>query len=1218
MRKWLIILSSGITAFLVLLILSCYYLLSTQSGAIFLASQAQKQLGGTLVIGEIRGKILDRLELDDILFSSPDTGEIRLKHLILDWKSSDLLHLNFHILKLSASGVSYAPPKQEEKKKKPKSNVPIILPDLVLPITVEIDKLAITDFSIISKTNQSSLLLHSAILSLYWDTTGISLQQLTLQAKDGTLSLRGDLKPQGSYPIHLTSSLSSKGPDLPNLEVRGSYSGDINTLDIRQNITGDALATLHLNLKDLLGELGWNVNLAIEQLRPALLAPDIPGLLKGKIAAKGSLHDASATADLQIRAIKFPLYNWDAVLDLDANLDTLALDIKKLILRRPDTSTRVELSGLAALNETSDLSLHWTDIQWPLTGPAQYASSAGTLKLSGRVDNYSLELQKGYFSGSMLPAGQLGIISHGNRKGASNLTIQADLLNGSTTLQGNIQWAPFFKWQLISTAMDINPGEKYARWPGRLQWNIKSRGSLAEEQFNAEIEIDSLKGSLRDLPLAGTGKIMMKDKNILMDSVTLSSADSVFTADGTLGDASNLDWTLNISNFSDLLPGGSGTLHAGGSVRGMMQKPHLKLQLLASNVGFQDLALQKLTTEANLDFRQDAFSVKLQGTGLHSGQNLIPNIELLGNGSRESHAIKIRVEHELAALSMDFTGNYGKDSWQGMVDRIDIRSKEIGNWQLQQAAALQASSKGASLQELCLKRANSDLCLAGSWDAKSSSSAGAVSISDLPLQWLAPWFPESVDELGGLFSAKATARMHDTLQANLTAVITPGIIKYSAVQRSGSVPHQGMQLDLQILKNALDANISLAIDSNSVQAFFHSPDILPLATSGNAALNGNIRVNAGKFDLVEILVPAVQNLDAAINIDLGISGTLQNPMVNGTGIVTIPNIFIPPAGLELKNSSIDLQCKNTELRLKGKLNSPQGSMDLNGMVTLDSSQNFPLQLSLKSDNFPLINLPEMRISLSSDLLLKRDGKVTSLLGEVTIPRAEVLLRQLPAGSQSVSPDVVIIQDVKEKKEATAPVHMDIQATLGRDVHFSGFGLNAFINGQLNILSEPGEQMMGSGSFSIDQGSFRAYGQDLDIETGIISFPGGPITQPGINLRATRTIGDVVAGIYAIGPARKPRITTFSKPPMPESQIISYLLTGSAPGESGKGAKLSIGRQINNKLSVSMGTDVKTGDSEFVTRYRLNRNIHIQTTTGGKGNAADIFYTVELGGEKQEQ
>jgi len=211
----------------------------------------------------------------------------------------------------------------------------------------------------------------------------------------------------------------------------------------------------------------------------------------------------------------------------------------------------------------------------------------------------------------------------------------------------------------------------------------------------------------------------------------------------------------------------------------------------------------------------------------------------------------------------------------------------------------------------------------------------------------------------------------------------------------------------------------------------------------------------------------------------------------------------------------------------------------------------------------------------------------------------------------VSPDVVILQAHKQDDPAS-PVQMQLKVVLGNNVHFVGMGLNSFIDGQLTLTADSGEQLFGSGEFHLKQGTFRAYSQDLEIQTGVISFPGGPLSQPGINLRATRTIGEVTVGVSAIGPAAKPRLTTFSNPPMSESNIISYLLTGSAPSNSKTGAKLSVGRQINNRLSVSVGTDVKTGEKEFVTRYRISRKISAQTTTATSSNALDIFYTTEFG------
>jgi translocation and assembly module TamB len=498
----------------------------------------------------------------------------------------------------------------------------------------------------------------------------------------------------------------------------------------------------------------------------------------------------------------------------------------------------------------------------------------------------------------------------------------------------------------------------------------------------------------------------------------------------------------------------------------------------------------------------------------------------------------------------------------------------------------------------------------GSWEKEKNNTRGDLQIKEIPLNWLAPWLPETVEDLTGLFSSHATLSTQDTLKADVTATITPGDISYITDRTTGTFPHEGMKLTLKVLDEKLDADFLLSVDSNILSGKLFSPNLLQKDIGTKAKLDGKLIIDAKNFDLVKTLVPEVQDLDAMIDLNFSILGSIEEPEINGEGKINIAHVLIPAAGLDLADTSMDVLAKNKEVTVSGKFISPEGELVLDGTASLDASKKYPAQVTLKGENFRLINLPDIRVFLSSALLFEKKPDLMSLTGEATIPKADILMKVLPVGSQSVSPDMVIIQEMQEE-EAKSPFHMQLKITLGDDVHFSGFGFSAYIDGQLSILSEPEEQMLGSGAFHIKEGKYRAYGQNLDIETGVISFPGGPLSKPGINLRATRTIGDIVAGVYAIGPAAKPRITTFSNPPMSESHVISYLLTGSAPNDVGKAAKASLGRQINNKLSVGVDTDVKTGDSEFITRYRLSRKVHVQTTTGANSNAADIYYTIEL-------
>lgn len=564
----------------------------------------------------------------------------------------------------------------------------------------------------------------------------------------------------------------------------------------------------------------------------------------------------------------------------------------------------------------------------------------------------------------------------------------------------------------------------------------------------------------------------------------------------------------------------------------------------------------------------------------------------------------------MADINLDLTGGYQKEKWTGFLTDFNIISTDLGTWELEESAEISANASSAAMAPLCLKRDDSNICINGSWEKESNNTQGDLELNKIPLNWLAPWLPETVTDLTGLFSSHATLNTKNTLKADITATITPGNISYVTDRTTGTFPHEGMKLTLKVLDKKLDADLLLSVDSNTLNGELHSPDLLQKDIGTKAKLDGKLIVDAKNFDLLKTLVPEVQDLDAMVDLDFTILGNIEKPEINGEGQINIAHIHIPAAGLDLTDTSMDVLARNTEVTVSGKFISPEGELALNGTASLDPSKKYPAHITLKGENFRLVDLPDIKVFLSSDLLFEKKADLMSLTGEATIPKADILMKVLPVGSQSVSPDMVILQET-EQEEPKSPLHMQLKITLGDDVHFSGFGFSAYVDGQLLILSEPEEQMLGSGAFHIKEGKYRAYGQNLEIETGVISFPGGPLSKPGINLRATRTIGDIVAGVYAIGPAAKPRITTFSNQPMSESHVISYLLTGSAPDDVGKGAKVTVGKQINNKLSVGVDTDVKTGDSEFITRYRLSRKIYVQTTTGANSNAADIYYTIEL-------
>src|SRR5204863_5648408 len=100
-----------------------------------------------------------------------------------------------------------------------------------------------------------------------------------------------------------------------------------------------------------------------------------------------------------------------------------------------------------------------------------------------------------------------------------------------------------------------------------------------------------------------------------------------------------------------------------------------------------------------------------------------------------------------------------------------------------------------------------------------------------------------------------------------------------------------------------------------------------------------------------------------------------------------------------------------------------------------------------------------------------------------------------------------------------------------------------------LMQQSQELPTASGTLTIQEGRYKAYGQDLTIRNGEVRFAGGPVDNPALAITATRTsrpltsMGDsVIAGIRILGTVKDPQVTLFSEPAMSETQILSYLLT----------------------------------------------------------------------------
>ena len=190
---------------------------------------------------------------------------------------------------------------------------------------------------------------------------------------------------------------------------------------------------------------------------------------------------------------------------------------------------------------------------------------------------------------------------------------------------------------------------------------------------------------------------------------------------------------------------------------------------------------------------------------------------------------------------------------------------------------------------------------------------------------------------------------------------------------------------------------------------------------------------------------------------------------------------------------------------------------------------------------------------------------------------------------------------------------------------------------------------GAGELGVTEGKYIAFGRVLDIARGRLIFNNGPLNDPGIDLRAQKVFPDVTAGVNVRGSLRAPRMTFFSEPAIPQSQIVSLILAGgsldSVQNASRNGAARNealaqggaiiaqqlgsrigiedvgiesdtsndtsfvLGKYLSPRLYVSYGISLAEAINTVKLRYTIGDRWTIKTESG-RARSADLVYTIQ--------
>lgn len=1183
MLRWIRRLILGGFLLALAIIASLSALVATEEGSRWTLTRLTQFLPasiGQLELGEMRGNLLTGLDLTYFDFQQTRDGQLqqhyRAEDVSFRWQPLALLYSAVSVQSLHADKITlHLPPPGEQ----PTEPQPFEWPSFALPLRVELGDILLQNIQVTQ--NQATL---------------VELQRVSGSLSLGTFNFRvtelAVITP--TYGVTLDGRMGLRFPYASDLAVQWYFQQAAADDDSAEEI--ETPLPLYFEGE---GRLRGDIN--EQRFTHALSAPFIvestgifrPGfsIVDEKLT---SAPDASITSKWQEQAL---LQRW-FVADKPVPVTSAELTVTGWY-----DNYRAQLAGEVAQADIGELSVN--------------ADVRGNLQA---VDIERLEVIR-------------------NTEDQTRAPVQL-------ATSGRVAWSPTLEWGLTLQAQQINPALFLPDWPGNMQFTLRVDGGWVAADQNTQAsglqlhvrDLD-LSGSLRGLAVSGQGDIAYDGARWQSEQLRLTLGANQLNLAGSVSDQLDLQWRLDVPLLTQIDPQFTGSLSSQGHIQGTVNEPLIDITARARNLHWQDYALEQL--DLHLQPNAGHYELALDAQALSLNDQHFPRITLSGSGSMAEHSLQGSVENaDIGQVDFGLESRYSDAHWQGRFTDLNISINEVPPLLLASSEWINASAERVEIGEQCLTtrsfrdwrrrsaaqesddavsdtapdRADSDvvvennreplsdeideaparLCINGVWDSAKGAELQA-NLAAIPLRLARAWLKPEVT-LGGViegdlsfnWAKKANpANAFDGMVASLQLQTRDGELTHRVIDEEPSVyVWRSAQLQADLKDSQLEAS---ALMDWAEYGDLNADVNINMAREDIA---GKLTANFNNLSPFEALIPLVNDVSGRLTADINISGKLDKPDIAGELSMLQGAAKIPSLGLELNSLGLTLEGQSSgRMNLRASVKSGDGTLtvagDLQGLGTLDWQAN----AQLRGENFLILNQSQLNATLTPSLDLLANEQEIRITGDARIPYARATIKTLPAGATKVSKDVVIINDpnMDEMIVAGKPLFLNINLELGNDVVFSGFGLDGKLTGKINILQSPPRALLTTGYVSIEDGEYKAYGQELEIERGRLLFQ-GPYDNPGLDILAVRKTNDYEVGLEVSGTIQQPKSTIRPGDGLSESESMAILLTGKPLNEASaadayvllsavSGLGMSDGPMITEEIAQTLRVDEFTINSE---------------------------------------
>ncbi len=1029
--------------------------------------------------------------------------------------------------------------------------------------------------------------------------------------------------------------------------------GDLRELRTRSNITAPLRAGIHLSLLDLDRDFHWSATGRIAELDTRRFSPSsVLGSWHGTLRGTGRGSAAALRGELTSSVIDGEPLRYEVI----GQYADRGLDFSHLVLDLQSAATRLDGSGrldwVPGLRYRLDARL--AGARWPLAGTPRVRVPAASFQVQGwTAFDYAID-------GSVQISGFPEVAGRGSgrydrsRLAVTDATLR--LLSGEADVAGELGFGPADPWRVAVGARGLNPAALAPAMSGRLSFDLTASGAGLAPGADFDARIERLRGAVAGYPLGGHASVFRDKGQLGCRHCRVTVAGATLEADGRADAPGGLTARVEAPELSRFSAAIEGRAHA--RLRAApAQAPDAGWRNLriAADFAVEDLSARalraaRISGNADLDLSDRSSSwLRVRGVGLAVGNREISSLRLSLDGVSGAHQIGLRMGVGEDAVTLAGTGGLAADHYQLDVLDLVTNGPRLPEYRLEAPGRVVVSRSESSLSPICFRGAErARICAQAAWrdlqDWRVSFDA-----TSLPLRALA-----------GTLPGRPAYRGTFEFIGSAGAAGGPWTGQLSARVRGGELSHRRVSGKIETL--ALGD-----IEAHAVVAPDHYAASLSTRATDRTALEANLRVERGTGDmssqrlsgrlglstndlgLVPLFVPDIDRASGRLVAEIAAGGTVGAPEVAGSARLEDGVLDLYRTNLRLREVAARLGFADNALDLDARARAGDGSLAVNGRLAWRSGV-ISGRVGLTGESLAVVDLPEARILASPDLKLVIDGQRIDVTGRVHVPVARIEPVEIK-GAVLPSGDERLVGAATSEPAQPYDVHASVRLTLGDDVKLAAFGLSGRLTGGVTATLGESGVGTGSGELVIHDGEYKAYTRELTVDRGRLVFAGGPLADPGVDMKASRKVPGYTVGVYVRGRLRQPELSFWSEPMLPQSQIASLLIVGrtldslqgadkqqlgvsrgqllaqggavlagqlgryvgiddiSVEQQSAEATALVIGKFLSPRLYISYGISLTENINTLKLRYTIGDRWVIKTEAG-RETALDIEYAID--------